>query len=251
MEWASVPEVTEIILLLTGAFLAGIVTGLTGFGTALTAMAFWLYAVSPVLAVPLVALCSLASHSFTVRKIWPQMDFRSARPFVLGALAGIPGGVWLLTKISPDVFKLAIGAVLIVYPAFMLAAKNPPSVAGASRPVDVVIGVISGFCGGFAGLSGILLVLWSQLCRWSKQKARSILQLINMTILAIAVVVYAVRGLVTSELLMLAVICAPATLCGSWIGLRLYERIDQESFTRVVLGLLIASGLGLTVPRLL
>lgn len=245
------PEFIDIILLLVGAFLAGIVTGLTGFGTALTAMAFWLYAVSPVLAVPLVALCSLASHSFTVRKIWPKMDFRAAMPFVLGGLAGIPIGVWLLTRVSPDVFKLAVGAVLIAYPVFMLAAKSPPAIAGNSRSLDAAIGVVSGFCGGFAGLSGILLVIWSQLCRWSKHKARSILQLINMTILAIAIVVYGFRGLVTSELLFLAALCAPATLCGSWIGLRLYERIDQESFTRVVLALLIVAGLGLILPRLL
>ncbi len=86
------PEAIDIILLLAGAFLAGIVTGLTGFGTALTAIAFWLFAISPVLAVPLVAFCSLASHSFTLRKIWPQMDFRAALPFLLGGLLGFPEG---------------------------------------------------------------------------------------------------------------------------------------------------------------
>ena len=34
------PDGLDIVLLLAGAFLAGIVTGLTGFGTALTAMAW-------------------------------------------------------------------------------------------------------------------------------------------------------------------------------------------------------------------
>ncbi len=124
-------------------------------------------------------------------------------------------------------FKLAVGAVLIVYPLFMLVVKKPPSITGGNPSIDAAVGVVSGFFGGFAGLSGIVLVIWSQLCRWSKHKARSILQLINMTILAIAIVVYGFRGLVSAELLKLAVLCAPATLCGSWIGLRLYERIDQ------------------------
>ncbi|MCP5082278.1 MAG: sulfite exporter TauE/SafE family protein [Alphaproteobacteria bacterium] len=245
------PGGTDIILLLAGAFLAGIVTGLTGFGTALTAMALWLYAITPVLAAPLVAFCSLASHFFTVRRIWPDMDFRAAAPFVLGGLAGIPGGVWLLTRLSPDNFKLAVGAVLIIYPVFMLATRKPPSVGLATRPAELVIGVVSGICGGFAGLSGPILVIWSQLCQWSKQRARSVLQLINMMILMIAIVAYAIRGLVSTELLTLVALCVPATLCGSWIGLRLYERIDQESFKRVVLALLIASGLGLMLPRLL
>ncbi len=245
------PEGLDIILLLAGAFLAGIVTGLTGFGTALTAMALWLYVVTPVLAAPLVAFCSLASHLFTLRKIWPDMDVRAAMPFVIGGLLGIPGGVWLLTQASPDMFKLAVGAVLIAYPLFMLLARTPPAITGHSRAIQYAVGVASGVCGGFAGLSGVVLVVWSQLRHWSKQRARSVLQLINMVILGIAVVAYSLRGLVNVELLKLVALCAPATLCGSWIGLRLYQRIDQASFTRVVLMLLIASGLGLILPRVL
>lgn len=245
------PEPTDIILLISGAFLAGIVTGLTGFGTALTAMALWLYAITPVLAAPLVAFCSLASHLFTVRKIWPHMDVRAALPFLLGSVFGIPVGVWLLTKISPDAFKLAIGVVLIAYPLFTLAGRTPPSINGARRSTEGAIGLVAGLCGGFAGVSGPVLVVWSQLCRWSQQKARGVFQLINMAILSMAVVVYTGRGLVTGELLTLVAVCVPATLCGSWIGLRLYQRIDQASFRRVVLVLLLASGLGLTLPRLL
>ena len=245
------PDGLDIILLLAGAFLAGIVTGLTGFGTALTAMALWLYAITPLLAAPLVAFCSLASHLYTVRKIWPDMDVRAALPFVLGGVLGIPAGVWLLTWMSADLFKLAVGVVLIGYPLFMLVARTPPVIADRGRGVELAVGVASGLCGGFAGLSGPVLVVWSQLCRWSKQRARSILQLINMVILGIAIVAYGVRGLVSVELLKLVVLCVPATVCGSWIGLRLYQRIDQDSFKRVVLALLIASGLGLTLPRIL
>ncbi|MEM1200845.1 MAG: sulfite exporter TauE/SafE family protein [Pseudomonadota bacterium] len=245
------PEGLDIILLLVGAFLAGIVTGLTGFGTALTAMALWLYVVTPVLAAPLVAFCSLASHLFTVRKIWPDMDVRAALPFVIGGLLGIPGGVWLLTKIPADMFKMVVGTVLIAYPLFMLVARTPPAITGQNRVIAYAVGLASGVCAGFAGLSGPVLVIWSQLCRWSKERARSVLQLINMAILGVAVVAYGVRGLVSMELLTLVVLCVPAALCGSWIGLRLYQRIDQASFTRAVLVLLIASGLGLILPRAL
>ena len=245
------PDGIDTILLLAGAFLAGIVTGLTGFGTALTAMALWLYAVTPVLAAPLVAFCSLASHLFTVHKVWPHMDVLGALPFVLGGAVGIPFGAWLLTQASPDAFKLLIGCALIAYSLYMLAIKTPPAISHTSRPVEAGIGVASGICAGFAGLSGPVLVIWSQLCGWSKERARSVLQFINMALLMIAIVAYAHRGLVNGELLILVALCVPATLCGSWIGLRLYQKIDQESFRRVVLVLLILSGLGLTLPRLL
>ncbi len=108
-EWA------DISLLLLGAFLAGIVTGLTGFGTALTAMALWLYVISPVVAAPLVAFCSLSAHLFTIRKIWPDVERRAAFPYLAGAFVGIPFGVWLLTSLEPTFFKLSVGLVLIGY----------------------------------------------------------------------------------------------------------------------------------------
>ncbi|MEM8648512.1 MAG: sulfite exporter TauE/SafE family protein, partial [Pseudomonadota bacterium] len=156
-----------------------------------------------------------------------------------------------LTQVSADMFKMVVGAVLIAYPLFMLVARTPPAITGQNRVIAYAVGLASGVCAGFAGLSGPVLVIWSQLCRWSKERARSVLQLINMAILGVAVVAYGVRGLVSMELLTLVVLCVPATLCGSWIGLRLYQRIDQASFTRAVLVLLIASGLGLILPRAL
>ncbi len=245
------PDGLEIVLLLLGAFLAGIVTGLTGFGTALTAMALWLYAIPPVLAVPLVAFCSLASHFFTLRKIWPHMDFCAAWPFVVGGIIGIPAGVWLLIDLSPETFKLAVGILLIGFPLYMLLAREPFLVSSPSRAIESLVGIVSGLCGGFAGLSGPVLVVWSQLCQWSKQQARSVLQLINMSVLMVAILAYTARGLVSADLFVLVGMCLPATLAGSWIGLKLYQRIDQDSFKRVVLVLLMASGLGLTLPRLL
>ncbi len=43
----------------------------------------------------------------------------------------------------------------------------------------------------------------------------------------------------------------PALLAGSWLGLRLYSRLDETGFRRVVLVLLLASGLALAAPALI
>ena len=37
-------------------------------------------------------------------------------------------------------------------------------------------------------------------------------------------------------------VCAPAVLFGTWLGLSLFDRIDDAAFRRVVLIFLIASG---------
>ncbi len=53
----------ELILIIgAGALVAGFVSGLAGFGTGLVALGFWLHAVEPILAAPLVVICSVAGQ---------------------------------------------------------------------------------------------------------------------------------------------------------------------------------------------
>ena len=40
----------------------------------------------------------------------------------------------------------------------------------------------------------------------------------------------------------------PALLAGSWLGLRLYGKLDEAAFRKVVLALLLMSGLALVAP---
>ncbi|MEM7426102.1 MAG: sulfite exporter TauE/SafE family protein [Pseudomonadota bacterium] len=245
------PGLIDLLLLTSGAFLAGIVTGLTGFGTGLTAMALWLYVVSPLVAAPLVALCSLSVHVLTIRRIWPEADARGAVPYVLGALIFIPAGIGLLTILKPDVFRILIGLVLIGFPLFILFSGRTIRIEAESKASAGAVGAVSGLFGGFAGLSGPPLVIWSQLCAWPKEKARGLLQIINMAVLGVAVIGYAVGGLLTPELMNAALVCLPASMLGGWLGLKLYARVNSETFRKIVLVLLIASGLGLVIPKLL
>jgi uncharacterized protein len=49
-------------------------------------------------------------------------------------------------------------------------------------------------------------------------------------------------GLVDMRLLVASAIALPATLSGNWLGERLYRRLDERRFDRVVLGLVFLSG---------
>ena len=49
-------------------------------------------------------------------------------------------------------------------------------------------------------------------------------------------------GLITRELLVLALIALPGTLFGAWLGARTYHALSDRNFYDVVLGLLFVSG---------
>ena len=54
-------------------------------------------------------------------------------------------------------------------------------------------------------------------------------------------------GLVGRDTIGLFAIGLPPLLAGTWLGLKLYGRLDEAAFRVVVLGLLLVSGLGLVV----
>ncbi len=52
-----------ILIVGAGALVAGFVSGLAGFGTGLVALGFWLHVIDPLLAAPLVVICSVVAQA--------------------------------------------------------------------------------------------------------------------------------------------------------------------------------------------
>lgn len=234
--------IETIVFLAVGAMLAGFVMGLVGFGTGLAALGFWLFVVDPRLAVPLVSICSLATTAFTLKAYAHAISWRRLAPFFAGAAAGLPLGVLLLARMDPAVFKVALGVFLIAYTIFRLAFLPRLTLTGAGRAGDALVGIGGGILGGFAAIPGPLTTIWCGLRGWSKDEQRAVYQPFNQIIILLAFAGYATQGLVTPELGLLAFYCVPASLVGMAIGMAGYKRISEQQFKRIVLWLLLASG---------
>ena len=113
----------QIIIILIGALAGGFVNGLTGFGTAITALGLWLYAISPPVAASLVIICSVVSQLQTLPMIWHAIEWRRLLPFVVPGLIGVPIGTLLVSQIDPRLFKIGIGLFLVCYATYALARK--------------------------------------------------------------------------------------------------------------------------------
>ena len=242
-------DLQVLAFILAGALVAGFVNGLTGFGTALTGLPLWLQAVEPLLAAQLASACSVLGHAPTMPAIWKAVDLRRLAPMLLAGLIGIPLGTWVLPLISLSRFKLGFGVLLVAYCTFMLFAAAWARLAvrrpGTERSMETVVGFAGGVLGGLAGLSGVLPTVWASLKGWPKAERRVIFQAFNVTLLSAMLVVSAVQGMVGLRTVIAVLAAAPATLLGGWLGWHLYKRLDDLRFERIVLGLLLASGLGL------
>jgi hypothetical protein len=237
----------QIAIVLLGAVAGGIVNGLTGFGTALTVLGIWLYAIPPTVAATLVILCSTISQLQTLPMIWRSIRWTHALGFVLPGVLGVPIGTMLLPHIDSGLFKIGIGVFLVAYTSYVLARRVEFENQWGGVAADGVIGFAGGILGGLAGLSGVLLVVWTDIRGWSKEHRRGVIQIFNMTILGLAVVSHVISGLFTREVALAAVVALPGTIGGAWIGGFIYRRIADRSYSRVIMTLLFISGVILIV----
>ncbi len=239
------------LLILAGAFAGGLVSGLTGFGTGITAMPFWLAATTPLLAGPLVVVCSLVGQFQTLPAIWHAIDFKRARPFIIGGLLGVPLGTLLLPCVPASAFRAGVGVVLVIYCSFLLIGQLRFQVKRGGRIADGVIGLGGGVLGGLAGLSGPFPTIWTGLKGWGKDARRGVLQAYNLAILIFAFVTQSIAGLMTLELGRLFLVALPGTVVGAWLGRKLYNRLNDRRFDTAVLVLLLISGCSLLVSAAL
>ncbi|MDP1868177.1 MAG: sulfite exporter TauE/SafE family protein [Bradyrhizobium sp.] len=233
------------VLVLLGALSGGFVSGLVGFGTAMTALGIWLYVLPPTLAVPLVLICSVVAQTSTMPAMWRSFDLTLVWPFLIGGLAGVPFGVLLIAYADPQVFKLSIGVLLLVFPIALYLQRRPMAFTFGGRIADGAIGFAGGILGGLAGLSGALPTLWASVRGWGKDERRGVFQTFNWTVLFTALCLQAGMGLVRLDVIWLALIAFPATITGAWLGARAYRALSDRNFRDLVLALLFLSGVGL------
>lgn len=235
----------DVILILAGALAGGFANGLTGFGTGLTALPFWLYALSPPAAAQLAAAAGVVGQLQTLPKIWRTIPWKSVAVFIVPGLIGVPLGTLILPHVSLPHFKLGIGILLTVYSLFMLIANGRVRITGGGRIADALVGLSAGILGGLAGVSGALPTVWATLKAYSKDYKRALFQSFNFTILAVMLISSAAAGLSTWEFWRALLISLPATIAGSRFGHWLYVRLDERRFDHIVLGLLALSGISL------
>jgi uncharacterized protein len=224
-----------------GALVGGIAAGGAGFAFGLTASSIWLHRIDPLHSALLINCCGTLLHLTT---IWPQrshIEVKRLWPFVVAGLVGIPIGVRVLLVLEADLLKAVLGVFLLAFGAYALLAPRLHTVKAGGRAADAGVGFIGGILSGVGGYSGVLPTIWTQLRGWSKEKARAVYQpyIIVIQSATVAGIVWATYD---SAGLKLVLLVLPPLALGTWIGWRLYGKLNDLRFRQALAVLLIASG---------
>lgn len=233
-----------LLLFVFATFLGGFVSGFSGFAMGLVVSGIWLHILTPVQTAALIAGYGLLTQGYGIAKLRHELSWRNIWPLTLGTTIGIPLGVMLLNYIDPSWLRLGVGVLLVLYASYSLARPSiGPFAIGA--PADIAIGLSNGLLGGLTGLGGVISTISCQLRGWSKDKQRAVFQPVLFAAFVVISVSQLAAGAYTAETVKLYAIGLPFMTAGIWIGFKLYGTIDDETFRKAVLVLLLFAGASL------
>ena len=239
-------DATVLGLFLLATFLGAVVSGVAGFGMGVVFADMWAHILTPIQVAALIVGYGLVTQSYGIWKLRHSLSWRRLAPFFIGGAVGAPIGAVLLTYIDPRYLTPAVGVLLVVYSIYGLArpAFQPVQVGVKA---DAGIGVLNGLLGGLTGLVGIIVTIWCQLRGWPKDEQRTVFQPVMVAASALTTVSLTIAGVVTAETVNLYLLGLPLLLVGVWLGFKLYGTLDDILFRKVLLTLLLVSGVVLAV----
>jgi uncharacterized protein len=232
----------KIPIFLVATFAGALVAGLSGFAFGLIAASIWLYILDPLQTASLIMAFGLIVQGYSVYKLRSAVNWKKLWPFVLGAALGVPFGVAILSWANPAHVRAGVGAFLILYSLYALFRPAIAPIKAGGAMADAGVGFLNGVLGGMTGLAGILVTLWCGLRGWPKDVQRAVFQPVAVAIFLMSAVWIGASGAVTPDTVKLFLLGLPALLAGTWLGLKLFGRLDEAAFRKVVLALLLGSG---------
>lgn len=235
-----------LIWLVAAVFVAGLVRGFSGFGTAMIYMPVATQVISPIWALTTVIIFDLFGPIPNVPRAWRDGQPRDVLRLGIGAMISLPFGVYLLTRIDPVNFRWMVSVVALILLALLIMGWRYKGVV--TKALSYGIGVMGGFLGGFSGLSGppVIMFYMSSALPAATIRANILLYLVITDLLSIAV--FGANGILSLVPLVMGAILAVPFTVANVLGAAIFDPAKEMTYRRVAYGIIAisaASGLPL------
>lgn len=223
------------------ALLAFFLKGVTGTGTTTVIVALCSLFVEPKLTIVLASFINIFGGLSMIRVDPLPLKMQYWVPIALLMIVGSVIGAISLAHIPNQQFQLILGGVFFLAALWFLFRVPRPREMSVqptrASGLDLLVGWLAGFFGGFIGINAPPLVL--HFSRYlDKRYLRRLLVLIFIPAAAAQTVTFWVNGLLTQRVLTWGVLMLPSMIAGIILGNHTFHRISEGWFRRV-LGLLL------------
>lgn len=238
---------TQLALAFAIALVAGTVKGMVGFAMPMILIAGLSLFLTPEQALAGLLLPTVVSNAMQAFRHGGAAAWESVRRFRVFLIVG---GVFLLlssqlvTVLSVQTLLLMIGGPVIVFALIQLIGPDF-RLARPDRRIEAGVGAIAGFVGGLSGVWGPPTVLYLTALDTPKSEQIRIQGVIYGLGAVALVIAHIGSGVLRAETLPFSVALLVPAIAGMWVGGKLSDQIDQATFRKATLFVLLIVGANL------
>lgn len=225
--------------------LSGLIYGMFGFGYVLVSVALLPFFIAVKVAVPMVAPQVLVLAGWMLYGLRRHLHKRIALPILVGLPLGLPLGVYLLHVLSEESIRRMLGSVVLLYALWSIVRVSRTMSVLRSDAWGLVAGFLSGIIGGAILAAGPIIVIYLTLRGLRKEEFKATFLLWSLLQSCLVIPFYSMIGILTSKAFLWGAIALPFSGVGILVGVRLFERVQEQVFYRLVIVLLALSGVHL------
>lgn len=239
------------ILVLGVIILATAVKAALGFGFPLIAVPLSTLLIGPRNAVLLIAIPVVVTNfAILLRGGGTTADFRRFGGLLLAVVLGTVATAPFLGRLDPALLTMVVGATAVLFAGLSfwnLVPTVPRAVQGYAGPL---VGLFAGVVGGVTGIFAPPIAAYIHALRVDKRVFVFWLTASFMLGGLTQAVSYYRLGLYTSNVVFYAAVACIPALLGTRLGLWIQDRLPAEVFRRLVLALVLVTGVSLVLQSL-
>ncbi len=215
---------------------AGFTQGVSGFGSILLSLPLLALFLDIKVVIPLTALAGVSMSVILFVQLRRHFDWNKILPILLGALPGVPVGVFFLKKMDRGTIHWILGILLVVYSLYGLLLRSPRK--GIDQRWGYAFGFFGGCLGGALSAGGPPVIVYTSLQKWSKDQIKVTIQGFFLSAGPTVILMHVLSGLTTPIVLRFYAVSLPVLVLGTYLGSLLYGIIREEHYKKLVFILL-------------
>ena len=234
----------ENLIFIIVSFFVAVIATLAGFGSSTLMVPIAVIFMDIKTAVFIVACFHLFNNSFKIKIFWNKIDFKTFLLFGIPSIIFAFLGAMLISIIPVDMTKRILALFLVLFSAYSLA--QPKFTVKETRFNAALGGGLSGLLAGLIGLGGAIRSSFLIAFNLPKEAYVATSAMIAFVIDITRIPTYLITKIVqdTSYYILLPFLLVSA-YAGVRIGKMLLEKINQETFRKIVLIAVLLAGLKL------
>ena len=238
-----------MIFWIIATLLAFYVKGLCGFANTLVFTSILTFGTANINISPVELILGYPTNLIISIKERKAITPRIVIPLAIMVIIGSLGGALFLKNADTTLIKIIFGVLVILVGIEMLLRELSQKKAKNSKVLLTIIGILSGF---LCGLYGVGALLGAYIGRTTDDLKSFKANICTVFIIenTFRVILYLFYGIITMESIKRALILSPFMLIGLGAGMLSAGKISERIVKRIVIILLIVSGIALILANL-